>query len=60
MDDKKEQLIRGVRSAAASIRMEGLPLSDEFIEEYLKKKLQELDKETKKKVLKKDIRNNDK
>lgn len=54
MEDKKERIIRNVKMAASSIRMEGLPLTDEFVETYLKKKLEEIDKEenNKKKIKK--------
>jgi hypothetical protein len=45
MEDKEEKLRRSVRSAAASVWLEKLPLSKEFVEEYLEQRLSELRKE---------------
>ena len=45
MEDKEERIRRSVRSAATSVWLEKLPLSKEFVEEYLNKRLSELKKE---------------
>ena len=49
MDDKVEQIRKRVLEAAASIKMDKLPLSDEYIVKYIEKRLKEIkDKEKEK------------
>ena len=50
MEDKEEN-IRSVKSAAASVWMEKLPLSKEFVEEYLENRLKKLKEEENNKKL---------
>ena len=42
--EEKEKILKAIKEAAASVRMEHLPLSDEFIEEYTRKRLEQLEK----------------
>ena len=55
MEEEKERLLRAIKEAAASVRMEHLPLSDNFIENYTKKRLEEIDNQ-KSMVLKRGVR----
>ena len=51
MEDKEEKIRRSVKSAAASVWMEKLPLSKEFVEEYLENRLKKLKEEENNKKL---------
>ena len=55
MGEDKERLLRAIKEAAASVRMEHLPLSDEYIENYTKKRLEEIENK-KGMVLKRGVR----
>ena len=43
MEEEKERLLKIIKEAAASVRMEKLPLSSEQIEEYTRRRLEQLE-----------------
>ena len=56
MEEEQEKILKAIKEAAASVRMEHLPLSDEFIENYTRKRIDELNNK-KRMILKRGVQN---